>query len=258
MAVLVTILAVVVGLLSLLVVGLLRSHAAILKQLHELGAGVGDPAERAGVRTPVEFKMQSGLPTLAGDTGFRDGADVRGNSVDDDVLALRVVGASHPTLLAFLSSSCLTCAGFWESFAEPDQLLLPESTRLVVVTKDASEESPSAIASLAPPGLPLVMSSAAWADYEVPGSPYFVFVDGPTGRVRGEGTGATWKQVANLLAQATGDLTFTAGPDPGRRGKPQSDADRERAIDQQLLAAGIAPGDPTLYEPLDIDPPETT
>ncbi|MGZ4760602.1 MAG: hypothetical protein ACXV95_16190 [Acidimicrobiales bacterium] len=252
MTILVTILTVVVALLALLVVGLLRSHAAILKQLHELGAGVGDPAQPAGVKTPVEFKMQSGLPTLAGDTGFRDAADVSGSGIDDAAVALRVVGARHPTLLAFLSSSCLTCAGFWESFADADQLLLPESTRLVIVTKDASEESPSAIARLAPPGLPLVMSSAAWGDYEVPGSPYFVFVDGPTGRVRGEGTGATWKQVANLLAQATGDLTFTAGPNAARRSKPQSDAEREREIDQQLLAAGILPGDPSLYP--DTDP----
>ena len=67
MAVLVTILTVVVALLALLVVGLLRSHAAILKQLHELGAGVGDPARPASVKTPVEFSMQSGLPTLSGD-----------------------------------------------------------------------------------------------------------------------------------------------------------------------------------------------
>ena len=252
MAVLVTILAVVVGLLSLLVVGLLRSHAAILKQLHELGAGVGDPAKPGNAASPTEFKMQSGLPTPAGDTGFRDGADVSGAGIDDDAMALRVVGSPHPTLLAFLSSSCLTCAGFWESFADPDQVLLPQATRLVIVTKDASEESPSAIARLAPPGLPLVMSSAAWADYEVPGSPYFVFIDGPTGRVRGEGTGATWKQVSNLLAQATGDLTFTAGPEAARRSKPQSDAEREREIDQQLLAAGIRPGDPSLYP--DSDP----
>jgi len=244
---LVVILTIVVALLTVLVVGLLRSHAMILRRLHELGAGVEDPEP---TRSPVEFRMRDGLPTLpdsADETGFADGADIVGVSIDDDAIALRIVGAPQPTLLAFLSSSCLTCAGFWESFAEPDQLLLPESTRLVVVTKDASEESPSAIASLAPPGLPLVMSSAAWADYEVPGSPYFVFVDGPTGRVRGEGTGATWKQVANLLAQATGDLTFTAGPGAVRRSKPQSDADREREIDQQLLAAGILPGDPSLY-----------
>ena len=253
MTILVTILTVVVARLALLVVGLLRSHAAILKQLHELGAGVGDPADPAAARTPVEFKMRSGLPTPAGDTGFRDGADISGSGIDDDAVALRVVGARHPTLLAFLSSSCLTCATFWESFAEPESVLLPDATRLVIVTKDPSEESPARIAELAPDGVPLVQSSTAWSDYRVPGSPYFVFVDGPTGRVRGEGTGATWKQVANLLAQATGDLTFTAGPGAARLAKPKSDAEREREIDQQLLAAGILPGDPSLYPDTDRD-----
>ena len=59
--------------------------------------------------------------------------------------------------------------------------------------------------------------------------------------------------VANLLAQATGDLTFTAGPGAARRSKPQSDAEREREIDQQLLAAGILPGDPSLYPDADAD-----
>jgi hypothetical protein len=256
--VLVAILTVVVALLTMLVVGLLRSHAIILRRLHELGAGVD---EAGSTRSPVEFRVRDGLPQLpdsASDTGFADGADITGLGIDDDAIALRVVGAPQPTLLAFLSSSCLTCATFWESFADPGSLLLPASTRLVIVTKDPAEESPSRIAELAPDGVTLVQSSAAWGDYRVPGSPYFVFVDGPTGRVRGEGTGATWKQVANLLAQATGDLTFTAGPSAKRRAKPQSDADRERAIDRELLAAGIAPGDPTLYEPLDVEGPETT
>jgi hypothetical protein len=258
MTVLVAILTVVVALLTLLVVGLLRSHAAILRRLHELGAGVG---ESGGTRSPSEFRMREGLPTLsdaAAETGFADGADIVGVGIDDDAVALRVVGAAQPTLIAFLSSSCLTCATFWESFAEPESILLPDGTRLVIVTKDPAEESPSRIAELAPDGVPLVQSSAAWSEYRVPGSPYFVFVDGPTGRVRGEGTGATWKQVANLLAQATGDLTFTVGSSAPRVAKPQSDAERERAIDQQLLAAGITPGDPSLYQPLDVDPPEGT
>jgi hypothetical protein len=252
--VLVVILTVVVGLLTLLVVGLLRSHALILRRLHQLGAG---DDETGSTRSPVEFRMRDGLPTLpdsASGTGFADAADIVGIGIDEAAVALRVVGADQPTLLAFLSSSCLTCASFWESFAEPESVLLPDLTRLVIVTKDPAEESPSRIAQLAPNGVPLVQSSEAWGDYRVPGSPYFVFVDGPTGRVRGEGTGATWKQVANLLAQATGDLTFTAGPSAARRAKPASDAERERAIDQQLLAAGIAPGDLSLYEPLDIDP----
>ena len=38
----------VVLLLAVLVAGLLRSHADILKALHDLGAGVGDPSGDAG------------------------------------------------------------------------------------------------------------------------------------------------------------------------------------------------------------------
>ena len=44
-----------------------------------------------------------------------------------------------------------------------------------------------------------------FADFDVPGSPYFVQVHGPTGKVRGEGTGPDWDQVSSLLSQATGD-----------------------------------------------------
>lgn len=56
MVVLVTMFSVVVGLLALLVAGLLRSHALIVRALHELGADVGArpstcwPAAR--IRTP--------------------------------------------------------------------------------------------------------------------------------------------------------------------------------------------------------------
>jgi hypothetical protein len=83
-----------------------------------------------------------------------------------------------------------------------------------------------------PRDVTVVMSSAAWTDYRVPGSPYFVLVDGPAGRVRGEGTGAHWDQVKNLLRQAADDA---------------ADAGREVRIDRELLAHGIAPGDPSLY-----------
>src|ERR1035437_9224999 len=47
MVALVIILTVVVLLLTVLVAGLLRSHADILKALHELGVGVGDPVGEA-------------------------------------------------------------------------------------------------------------------------------------------------------------------------------------------------------------------
>jgi hypothetical protein len=72
------------------------------------------------------------------------------------------------------------------------------------------------------------MASDAWVSYEVPGSPYFVLVDGPSARVEGEGTGATWDHVHNLIGHATGD-------------------EREVRIDRELLAHGIGPGDALLY-----------
>jgi len=147
-----------------------------------------------------------------------------------------VVGARRHTLLAFLSSGCSTCQRFWEAFADPLGLGLSDDTRLVVVTKDGREESISALRRLAPPDVPVVMSSAAWTDYRVPGSPYFVLVDGPEGRVHGEGTGANWQQVKNLLRQAADDADDVGG-----------DGGREVRIDRELLAHGIAPGDPSLY-----------
>jgi hypothetical protein len=111
------------------------------------------------------------------------------------------------------------------------------------VTKDADSESPAAVADVAPRDLTVVMSSEAWAAYEVPGSPYVVHVDGPSGRVRGEGTGPTWRQVRRMLAQGAGDLDARrAGPQ-----KARGDAQRERDVDRALLAAGIEPGDPSLY-----------
>ena len=114
-----------------------------------------------------------------------------------------------------------------------------------VVTRGENEESISALRRIAPPDISVVMSTQAWTDYEVPGSPYFVLVDGAAGRVEGEGTGATWPQVRNLIVQAGGDA---ADARFGRSG-----AAREARIDRELLAHGIRPGDPLLYH----DGPDT-
>ena len=46
------------------------------------------------------------------------------------------------------------------------------------------------VAALASPGLSVLMSSDAWTDYEVPGSPFFVLVDGIT----------SWPPMSNPLA----------------------------------------------------------
>jgi hypothetical protein len=143
-----------------------------------------------------------------------------------------------------MSSGCLTCAAFWEAFAA-DQLPGLEGIRLVIVTKDRTEESPSRIRGLAPHAHPVVMSNEAWSDYLVPGSPYFVLVDGPSNRVIGEGSASSWEQLRNLMQQALAD---DGAPSRSRRRRARATAERDARDEEALAAAGIGPGDPSLYQ----------
>ncbi len=237
------------------VIGLLRSHAEILRRLHQLGAGLDTDPEgpaRGLVRSGgQDFRVMPQVPSPPDREGFTGAHDLAGTGLADDAITLRITGVDHDTVIVFLSSGCLTCRRFWDAFADPSALGLASDVRLVVATKDPAEESLSVIAELAPAGLPLVMSSQAWADYDVPGSPYFVLVDGVTGVVRGEGTGPDWEQVSSLLNQATGDATVAAGLAANRVAKPGADAARESRIDEELLAADVRPGDPSLYATVD-------
>ena len=217
---LVVIEAVAIVLLGLLVSGLLRSHAEILRRLHNLGAGL-DPDEQAAV----------GLPEPRSRRSSSAATDVGGVTVDDEPVQIGVVGAHHPTLLAFLSTGCLTCTGFWTAFGS-DRLKVPGGARLVIVTKGGGEESESRLRQLAPPEVPLVRSNQAWEDYSVAVAPYFVYVEGSSGRVLGEGAAQTWDQVKSLLSQAIDDAN-------GRQGEARADL--------ALAHAGIFPGDPSLY-----------
>jgi hypothetical protein len=243
---LVVVLILVTLLLCVVVTGLLRSHADIIRALHRLGVGVGDPGGDADepASSPVHLRAGPPLPPERSSASVHDLAGVtpRGDAV---VVSM---AASGRTLLAFLSSGCTSCAAFWSALGEPARLrLLPAGLRIVVVTKGPEWESPDAIAVRTPHGIPVVMSTEAWGDYEVPGSPYFALVDGSAGVRVGEGVGASWEQVADLVQRAEGD---TAGPgDAG--GRPRAPgangAERERSNDEQLLAAGIHPGHPSLY-----------
>jgi hypothetical protein len=245
MAVLVTLLAVVLGLVVVLVAGLLRSHAEILRALHDLGVDL-DPAAGAAVAAPIRS-----IPLTAGPP--RAAADVGGVTPDGDAVHLVVTPARHPTLLAFLTSGCSSCLEFWRAFSAspPD---LPGGARLVVVTKGPEAESPASLRALAPTGLPVVMSTEAWEAYDAPVAPFFVLVDGPSGAVVGEGAASAWPQVVSLMVQAMADAGIAepaAGGLEGRRrrapGRPRSDAEREAQVDRDLMAAGILPGDPRLY-----------
>lgn len=218
-------------LLGLLVVGLLQSHAEILRQLHDLGAGRAEEVPHA---VPVDLAM--------GGSNGAPAHDLVGQTPGGEAAAVAVPGAGHDTLLAFLSSGCLTCAGFWDALGANGELGLPASMRVVAVTKGPDDESVSAVRASAPAGRTVVMSTQAWLDYEVPGSPYFVHVSGSTDRVVGEGTAATWGQVVSLVTRAHDDA-LTMGPATHSR----TDDPQASRIDRELTAAGILPGDPRLY-----------
>jgi hypothetical protein len=204
MTILVSIETVLLVLLIVLVAGLLRSHAELLRRL---GPGAG-----GGQSAPPTPRRDSGAPApgLAGSTPAGDPVSLSFEG-----------GAGAPTLLAFLSTGCSACAGFWEEF---DEQALAGEIRTVIVTKGSEREQPARVRELAPAGVPVLMSSAAWRDYGVPGAPYFVLVDGS---VRGEGVATTWGALSSLVGDAV--------------------ADRGMSVDDTLAAAGIAPDHPSLY-----------
>ena len=76
---------------------------------------------------------------------------------------------------------------------------------MVIATQGPEQESAAKVLALSPPDVPVVMSTAAWEGYGVPGAPYFIHVQGTSGRVLGEGAAGTWAQVASLLQQAVDD-----------------------------------------------------
>ncbi len=195
-----------VVLLIVLVAGLLRSHAEILRRIGPGEQGVAPPPRpRAGSRGVA-------APALTGATPAGDAVSL---AFDD---------RAPSTLLAFLTTGCSTCAGFWESLGERH---LPD-VQTVIVTHGAERELPAKLRKLAPEGVPVVMSSSAWEDFEVPGAPYFVLVDGT---IRGEGTASTWQGLTSLVRDATDGQHQ-------QQGRP--------SLDEVFASAGIGEDHPSL------------
>lgn len=259
MVALAIVLCAVVALLAVLVAGLLRSHADILKALHDLGVGVGDPSsvehtsvERRSAGSPGASPATSAPltigPPLPGERDSVSAPAIGGITPRGDALGIAPAETGDLTLLVFLSSGCATCAGFWSALGQPQQFAGLDGVRTVVVTKGPELEIRAEVGSLAPPGLPVVMSSDAWNDYEVPGSPFFVLVDGRSGRRIGEGVAQQFAEIADLVRRARADRETAPTPTRGRATAEGLDGpERERANDRELMAAGIMPGDPSLY-----------
>ena len=222
-------------LLAFLMVGLLRSHAEILRRLP---ASEDARARTAPGSQPIP--LDRGTNGLGANGGGSHGAENRGSGIPDHLPAprdevtpahdiagrtldgasviLSVTGGTN-TLVAFLSSGCMTCRTFWEGLRPAVRRALPNDPRVIVVTKDSQMESPSRLRELASADIPLVLSSSAWEAYGIPMSPYFLYVDGASGEVRSEGAASSWEQVASLLADAIGDeeiLRSEAASDAGR------------------------------------------
>jgi hypothetical protein len=223
----------VLVLLSLLVAGLLRSHAEILRRLAELDGGDDRPAPESSRGNRV--RVGEGLPPAR--SAATPAFDLAGTTLEGDAVKLAVATGDRPTLLAFLSTGCLSCRTFWDDLRGNDGPALPGGGRVVVVTKDPAFESPTKLREIAPTDVPVVMSSAAWDWYGVQGSPYFIHVAG--GVVHGEGTAGGWDQVLSLLRDARDDERHAA--------RRASGPARQRRAEEELLAAGIGPGHPSLY-----------
>ncbi len=236
--------------LTLLVGGLLRSHAEISRRL---------------ASTPLQVSQPGSLPT----SGVSEAVDVIGVDLEGHPARVSVHQPGTLSLLAFLSSGCGTCADFWREFREGRVPSMPGDPQVILVSKDRTEENHGKLRELAPTHLPVVMSTVTWEAYNVPMNPYFMLVDGSRGRIIGEGAASSWSQVLSLIGDALADyrgilstppahggieaetesrsVTPTGGPPLLVQREPSW---RQENVDAILKAAGIGPGHPSLHDPL--------
>ncbi|HET8977432.1 MAG TPA: hypothetical protein VFN87_04690 [Solirubrobacteraceae bacterium] len=237
-----TILAVVDTILLLVaivyIVALLRSHADILRRLAVLEearggdrGGAGGRGTGAGAPPPVTISDGS-TPTTA--------VPITGTTPAGDAVALSFGPGSPPTLLAFLTSGCSSCAPLWAGLRDAGEAEAL-ADRVVVVSHDSTRESPTRIQRLAPSGVELVMSSSAWEAYAVPASPHFVLTDGEGG-IRGRGSALSWSQLVTMIDDARADALAAAGA-----AGAETTAGRAERSARTLATAGIGPGHPSLY-----------
>jgi hypothetical protein len=197
---------IVLALLSVIVVALLRSHAEILRRLPQ-----PERDEDVVDEPVVTLRDTPGIPAHLPAPRRRatEAHEIAGTTLEGEPVLVSM-RSGIDTVLAFLSTGCLTCRTFWDGLRSDVRQALPSGPRVVVIVKDPAFESPSKLRDLAPADVDVVHSSAAWDDFDVTMSPYFCFVDGVSGEVRSEGSAMTWEQVASLLRDALLDEEMAA------------------------------------------------
>lgn len=202
---------VLVVLVGLLVVGLLRAHAEVLRRMSVLenstyaGSNDGSSQAQQTVELPTR-RMSVHLPPIRSEDP--PAVDIQGLTLQRGTTKI-AVGNGTNTLLAFLSSGCLACEPFWKGM-HSNESPLSIGSRVVVITKDPSYESTAKLVKLAPPNALVVMSSKAWEDYKIEAAPYFIHVDGQHGRVTSEGSASSWDQVDSLLGEAILEAQYSS------------------------------------------------
>lgn len=215
------------GFVAVFVVGLLRSHAEILRRLAVVEDG---GAEARG----VQKRMRA-----AGTDAF----DIVGETLTGDAVKVRVGAGSPTTLLAFLSSGCAACGPLWAALRQDARI--PGGARLVIVARGPEQESMTSLRELAPGEREVLMSTAAWSDYSIPASPHFVLVYGGSGQIAGRGTAASWEQITSMVEQAVSDGSQTAAD--SNSAPVRTTSQRAGRAEQALAASGIVAGHPSLY-----------
>ena len=197
-------------LLAVFVVGLLRSHLDILRALSGFGAQLSgtDPggATLRAAPPPADDAAPGGLHDLVGTTP------------QGDQVSVELAGTAQLTLLAFLSTGCLTCREFWDAFAQPRNAeVIGRHSQVVLLTKGPDVESPGSVAELAPEHLRVVMSSDSFERYGVPYAPWFVVVDGDSSTVLGSGAASSFDELRQLLSGVLAEHGFRPGGQRSRR-----------------------------------------
>lgn len=253
---------VLLAMLALLVVGMLRAYAEVIRRLENLDrAGVVIGAAPNGNAAAPEVGAQAETETEPG-AGVGDLAlPIQGHRPGGGATAIDLSGGrSDGTLLTFLSAGCVSCGEIWEAVtAGAEDLTKLGIGRVVIVTKAPGEEDPVRIQRLSNGFGDVVMSSEAFRDYAADFTPYFVLVK-PSGEVAGVGTAQSWPQMLEMIREATLDEAFAKRLTPKRgilamarkwtaRSGPRAETPAEQSAraDAELAAAGIGPGHPSLY-----------
>lgn len=218
--------AVVIALLLVLVAGLLKSHAEILRRLDRL-----DPSGDAEGSSQASRLKTTGM-------GKAPVTEVVGTDPAGSAVTVSLSHGRGDTILAFLSTGCSSCMGIWKELRD-GVFTANIDARPVVVTKGTQAESPAKVAELADGSATVIMSDDAWDAFRVPLTPYFMLVDGQGG-ILGEGSANDSKHLASLFSQAASDQP----QDPTRLGNRE----RQTFTDRRLSQSGVEPGDPSLYQ----------